>query len=121
MCHPEGKPAELELVAGHHLEHASEPPSPQEPSHSARHHDGQRSIQPAERSAVEVIEMGVRHENPIERPEQAEVDRGVPAEMPHPAPEHRVGDEPRAVDVDHDGAVPQPGEPVQSMPIRIEY
>ena len=65
--------------------------------------------------------MGVRHENPIERPEQAEVDRGVPAEMPHPAPEHRVGDEPRAVDVDHDGAVPQPGEPVQSMSIRIEY
>jgi hypothetical protein len=41
--------------------------------------------------------------------------------MPHPAPEHRIGDEPRAVDVDHDGAVPQPGEPVQSTSIRIEY
>ena len=70
---------------------------------------------------VEVIEMRVRNEDPSQPFQHTEVDRGRPAEMPHPAPEHRVGDEPRAVDVDHDGAVPQPGEPVQSTSIRIEY
>ena len=65
--------------------------------------------------------MGVRDENRVERAQHSDVDRGVPAEMPHSAPEHRVGDEPRAVDVDHDGAVPQPCELVQSTSTGIEY
>ena len=70
---------------------------------------------------VEVIEVSMRDENPVERAEQAEVDRGLPPEMPYAAPEHGVGDEPRAVDVDHDGAVSQPGEPAQSTSTWIEH
>jgi len=64
--------------------------------------------------------MDVRDQNPIDLLQRQEVDRNLPAEVPHPAPQHGVGDEPCAVDVDHDGAVPQPGEPIQSKSTRIE-
>jgi hypothetical protein len=70
---------------------------------------------------VEVVEMAVRDEDCVERSQQSGVDRGLPAEMPNPAPEEGVGDQPRAVDLDHDGAVPQPGEPAQSTSTGIEH
>jgi hypothetical protein len=116
-----GEPADLELVTGIHLEYALEPPAPQEPAHSVWHHNGQGPVKAAKRSMVEVIEVNVRDEDPINRSQQSGLNRGRPAEMPHPAPEHGVGDEPRAVNVDHDGAVSQPGEPAQSTSTRIEY
>jgi len=119
--HAEGEPADLELVARVHLAHALEPPSSQELPQSLWDHDRQEPVQTAERGVVEVVEMGVRDEDPLDRPQQSGVDRGLAAEMPHPAAEHGVGDEPRAVDVDHDGAVPQPGEPVQSTSTGIEH
>jgi hypothetical protein len=37
--------------------------------------------------------------------------------MPEPAPQRGVGDEPCAVDLDHDGAVPEPGDPIHSRPL----
>jgi hypothetical protein len=65
--------------------------------------------------------VDVGNEDPINRSQQSGLDRGRPAKMPDPAPEHGVGDEPRAVDVDHNGAVPQPGEPAQSTSTGIEH
>ena len=67
---------------------------------------------------VEVVEVRVRDEDPVDSPG---VDRGLAAQVPDPPPQNRVGDESRAVDVDHDGAVPQPSELAQTTSSQIEY
>ena len=65
-----------------------------------------------------MVEVRVRDEDPVDSPG---VDRGLAAQVPDPPPQHRVGEKPRAVHVDHDGAVPQPGEPAQTTSSPIEY
>jgi uncharacterized protein involved in copper resistance len=65
-----------------------------------------------------MVEMGVRDEDPVD---VAGVDGRVAPEMPDPPSQHRVGDQARTVDIDHDSAVPQPGELAQTMSSPIEY
>ena len=65
-----------------------------------------------------MIEVSVRDEDPIDWPG---IGDRVPSQVPDPPAQDGVGDQARAVHVDHDGTVPQPGEPAQRTSSRIEY
>ena len=65
-----------------------------------------------------MVEVGVRDEDPVDG---AGIGDRVPAQVPDSPAQDGVGDEARAVHVDHDGAVPQPAEPAQAMSSPIEY
>jgi hypothetical protein len=94
---------ELELVPGLDLVHAREPGAAQQLAEALRRDDGQGSVEASERAPVEVVEVAVREEDRVHLPG---INVRFPAKVPDSPPQHRVGDEPRAVDVDHDGAVP---------------
>jgi hypothetical protein len=65
-----------------------------------------------------MVEVRVRDEDPIDL---TGLHRGRATKMPDASAQDRVRDEARAVHVNHDGAVPQPGEPAQATSSRIEY
>ena len=98
-----GELPELELVPGFDLVHVREPGAAQQLAEALRRDDGQGLVEASERAPVEVVEVAVRKED---RVHLAGIHLRFPAKVPHPPPQHRVGDEPRAVNVDHDGAVP---------------
>ena len=64
------------------------------------------AVDPAQRGQVEMVEVHVRDEHRVELLQQLVLDLGVPLQVEHPPSENGVGDDPRAVQVDDDGAVP---------------
>jgi hypothetical protein len=65
-----------------------------------------------------MVEVRVRDEDAVDG---AGVGGRVPAQVPDSPAQHGVGHEACVVHVDHDGAVPQPGEPAQRTSSGIRY
>ena len=81
----------------------------QKAAETLRAHDGQLLAEPFERGQVEVIPVGVRQQHGVEAAQRRGRDRAHAAQVEHARTEHRIGDQPNAVQVDHDGRVPYVG------------
>jgi diadenosine tetraphosphatase ApaH/serine/threonine PP2A family protein phosphatase len=95
------------------LEHTLEPTPSHEAGDPTWHDDSEVAVQPIERSEVEMVVVRVGNEDRVEISQRLCGDDPLPPEMPDARSQNRVGDDPRALEVDHDGAVPEPGQPAQ--------
>ena len=58
-----------------------------------------------------MVVVHVRDGDRVQTAQRLPVDRRRPAQVDDPRPEHRVGQQPNAVELDEDRAVPDPGDP----------
>jgi hypothetical protein len=80
-----------------------------EPLGAARHDDRRAGREPGERARVQVVPVHVRDGDDVGT--RLELRHRLEApEVRDAAGQQRIGDDARAVELDHDGAVPQPGD-----------
>jgi len=109
--------SEVELVPGRNLEDAGKPAPPYELARFPGNDHGQRAVELVERPEIQVVEVGMRDEDSVEHPERGGSDSLGAAQMPDPPAQRWVGDQARAVDLDDDRAVPEPGDQVHCRPL----
>src|SRR6185295_5798075 len=110
-ANPDGP--ERQFFAHLELEDTPEPSPSHETTDTARRDNGQVAVETAQRPEIEVVVMRVRKEDRVEVSEGVCGDGPLAPQVPDARSQNRVGDDPRALEVDHDGAVPEPGQPAQ--------
>ena len=113
MGRPDSERSDLDLLPHLELGDLSASTPPDQRAGAARDDNRKPAGESAERTQVEVIAVSVGDEDPIQPAKGLRVHLGDPPEVPDAGTQHRVGHDPRAFEVDDDGAVPQPGKPAQ--------
>ena len=106
---------DLRGLADADLGHAGEPGAPQHGARAAGRDDPHAAAEHPQRRHVEVVEVQVRDEDGVEPRQDLRVRaRAVADEVRHARAQHRIGEQARAADLERDGRVPDPGDPLRA-------
>jgi len=96
------------FVAGGQLDDVAEA-APAEPAPRARRRDDRGRVERAQRRQVEVVVVHVRDQHGVDALRQRRHRHDAPEHADAP-PQHRIGQQPRAAELDQDRAVPEPDD-----------